>query len=138
MKNYAVAGTLMILACGSLIALAQDAAKPAATKPADKSESKGDAKKGRLPTNYGKLGLTDPQKNKIYGIQASYDEQLNALEKQLEALKSKRDHEVEAVLTEDQRRILKNLVESQKDAKKAKQDSADDAKGTKDDKDSKK
>lgn len=144
MKNYVVAGTLMIFACGSLIALAQDATKPAGTKPvaakpADKADPKTDTKKGRLPANYGKLGLTEPQKTKIYGIQASYDEQLDALEKQLEALKSKRDQEVEAVLSEDQRKILKNLVDAQKDAKnKGKQDPADDAKGAKDDKDAKK
>lgn len=120
MKNCLLTGTMAIFTCCSLIGLAQDAAKPAADKPAAKEEVKADSKdskKGRLPPQYGKLGLTDPQKTKIYAVQGKYEDQLDALEKQISDLKAKRDHEVETVLTDDQRKILKALVESKDDKK---------------------
>lgn len=120
MRRCLLTGTIAIFACCSMMGLAQEAAKPAAAKPA---AEKTDAKKGRLPANYGKLGLTEPQKVKIYGIQGTYDDQLDELQAKIDALKAKRDQEVEAVLTEDQRKILKNLVEANKEAKaKGKQD----------------
>lgn len=128
MKNCFLIGTIALFACGSLIGLAQDGTKPAGAKPA-KAEKPADpkeagAKKGRLPANYGKLGLTEAQKTKIYGIQSMYDEQLDSLEKQLAALKSKRDGEVEAVLTADQQKILANLVAAAKEAKAKKTETA--------------
>jgi len=127
MRRCLLTGTIAIFACYSLFGLAQET-KPAAAKPAaEKTDQKPEAKKGRLPANFGKLGLTDPQKTKIYGIQNSYDDQLDELQAKIDALKAKRDHEVEAVLTEDQRKILKNLVDSNKEAKaKGKQDPAPD------------
>ena len=119
MKNYLLTGTIAIVGCFSIMGLAQEGAKP--VKPTPAAEQKADAgKKGRLPANYGKLGLTDPQKAKIYGIQGVYEDQLDELEKQIEAVKAKRDLEVEAVLSEDQRKILKNLVDAAKEAKDAK------------------
>lgn len=116
MKNCLLTGTIAIFACCSLVGLAQDAAKTApkstvAAKEESKPDAK-DAKKGRLPPQYGKLGLTDAQKAKVYTVQGKYEDQLDALEKQINDLKAKRDHEVEAVLTDDQRKILKALVES--------------------------
>lgn len=124
MRRCLLTGTIAIFACCSMMGLAQEAAKPAAAKPAaEKSDQKAEGKKGRLPANYGKLGLTEPQKAKIYGIQGTYDDQLDELQAKIDALKAKRDHEVEAVLTEDQRKILKNLVDANKEAKaKGKQD----------------
>ena len=130
MKTCLLTGTLALFACCSLIGLAQEGSKPATSKatPADKADPKADgAKKGRLPSNYGKLNLTEPQKTKIYGLQAKYDDQLDALEKQFAALKAKRDQEVEAVLNDDQRKVLNSLVDAAKNAKKPK-DSTDSAK----------
>jgi TolA-binding protein len=120
MKNCLLTGTIAIFACCSLVGLAQDAAKTAPKTTAAKEEAKPDAKdgkKGRLPPQYGKLGLTDAQKTKVYGVQGKYEDQLDALEKQIRDLKAKRDQEVEAVLTADQRKILKALVESKDDKK---------------------
>ena len=116
MKNCVLTGTMAIFACCTLIGLAQDGPKPAGTKAAEKS----DQEKGRLPANYGKLGLTEAQKNSIYEVQKKYKSQLDDLEKQLDALKSKRDGEVEAVLSDAQRKILKDLVDAAKEAKKPK------------------
>lgn len=99
-----------------MIGLAQEGSKPATSKAA--AADKADAKaKGRVPANYGKLGLTEVQRTKIYGVQAQYDDQLDALEKQLATLKAKRDQEVEAVLTDDQRKMLKALVDAAKEKK---------------------
>jgi len=134
MKKWLLTGTIALFACCSLIGLAQDGTKPAATKAtaADKSDAKSDAKKGRLPANYGKLGLTEAQKTKIYGIQGQYEDQLDSLEKQIEAIKTKRDGEVAAVLTDDQRKILKNLADAAKEAKtKAKPDATPATDGSK-------
>ena len=130
MKRFLLTGALAIFTCCSLIGLAEDGAKttakPAQTDKADKAEKVDKTeKKGRLPSNYGKLGLTEPQKQKIYGIQAKYDDQLDSLEKQMDALKAKRDHEVETTLNDDQKKILKNLVDASKDSKKPKGASAD-------------
>jgi len=119
MKRLLLTGTLAIFTCCTLIGFAQDSSKPAATKAADK-KSDATTKKGRLPANFGKLGLNDTQKDKIYAIQGSYSDQLDALEAQVAAVKAKRDHEVEGVLTEDQRKVLKNLTDAAKD--KAKKD----------------
>jgi Spy/CpxP family protein refolding chaperone len=125
-------GTIAIFTCCSLVGLAQDGAKTAPKAAAAKEEAKPDAKdgkKGRLPAQYGKLGLTDAQKTKVYGVQGKYEDQLDALEKQISDLKAKRDQEVEAVLTADQRKILKALVESKDDKKpEAKAEPAKDAK----------
>ena len=110
-----------------MIGLAQEGSKPAASKPAAaKADANADgakaddAKKGRLPANYGKLNLTEVQKTKIYGLQAQYDDQLDALEKQFAALKAKRDQEIEAVLNGDQKKVLNSLVDAAKNAKKTK------------------
>lgn len=126
MKNCLLTGTMAIFACCSLIGLAQEGTKPAGTKA---QAEKSDQEKGRLPANYGKLGLTEAQKNSIYEVQKKYKSQLDDLEKQLDALKAKRDGEVEAVLSEPQRKILKDLVDASKEAKKPKKG----AEGGKDD-----
>jgi len=121
MKNCLLTGTIAIFTCCSLVGLAQDGSKPATAKAtAVKEEAKPDAKKGRLPAQYGKLGLTDAQKTKIYGVQGKYEDQLDALEKQISDLKAKRDQEIETVLSDDQRKILKALVESKDDKGKDK------------------
>ena len=44
--------------------------------------------KGMLPPNWGKLGLSDEQKQKVYKVQADYGEKIAGLEKQVKDLKS--------------------------------------------------
>lgn len=78
---------------------AKDDKKPAAAKEDTPKEKK--AAKGQLPAYYGKV-VTDAQKEKIYGIQAKYRTQLDSLEEQIDALKKKRDAEVEGVLDAEQ------------------------------------
>lgn len=64
---------------------------------------------GRLPNNYGKLGLNDKQKKSIYATQTKYAAEINALIKQVEELRLKRDAEVEGVLTAEQKVKLQEL-----------------------------
>jgi len=60
--------------------------------------------RGRLPNYYGKVGVSEEQREKIYAIQAMYRPKIEALEKQIAELKAKEDAEVEAVLTPEQKK----------------------------------
>lgn len=97
--------TAMLLSVGSPLAQEKQAgdapatAKPARAKP-----------RGRLP-NYYRQVVTLEQRDKIYAIQQSYSAQLEALEKQIAELEAKRDAEIEAVLTPEQREKVKTLVQ---------------------------
>jgi hypothetical protein len=82
------------------------AAQPAAG-PASKRKSV-----RRLPSYYGQVGLSDVQREAIYRLQEAYAEQLDALEKQLETLKGRRDQEIENVLAPAQKQRLRQLLEA--------------------------
>lgn len=71
---------------------------------------------GRLPAQYGKLGLSAEQRTKVYSVQANYKKQIDELQKQIDALKTKEDTEVEAVLTADQKKKLDELLAASKKA----------------------
>ena len=119
MNKSILTSVLVLLTCCSIVGWSQDSAKP--TTKGAAAEKKTDEKKptNRLPSNYGKLGLTDAQKDKVYAIQEKYDAQLDALEEQIKSLKTKRSSETEAVLSPEQKKILKDLTDEakEKDAK---------------------
>jgi hypothetical protein len=71
----------------------------------------GKESKGRLPQYYGQIGLSAEQREKIYAIQAQYRQQIDDLEKQLEAVKAKQEGEIQAVLSADQKQKLGELTE---------------------------
>ena len=52
-------------------------------------EKKEERKKGFLPANFGKLGLSVEQKQKIYGIQAKYKSDLDELNKKIKKVDRK-------------------------------------------------
>jgi len=66
--------------------------------------------KGYLPPNYGKLGLSDEQKQKVYKIQGDYNQKTADLEKQLKALKEQEKSDLLKVLSEGQKAKLKELL----------------------------
>ncbi len=66
-------------------------------------------KKGILPPNYGKIGLTDEQKQDIYKILAKYKGEGDELSLKLKELNIKRSLEIEKILNEDQKKALKKL-----------------------------
>ena len=79
---------------------------------AEEKKKKSRKFRGRLPNNYAKVGVSDAQRKTIYGIQLGYRKQIEALTEQLADLKSKQNDEVEAALTDDQRKELKSLQDA--------------------------
>ena len=142
MKKCVLNAVLLLTSSAQLVCLAQDTTKAAGAKPADKpaapavrpaetkttekaaekAAEKTEEKKttNRLPSNYGKLGLTDAQKTKIYGVQDKHEKEIDALTEKLKVAKAKRDTEIEAILTPAQKKTLKEILDAKEDAKDAK------------------
>ncbi len=66
--------------------------------------------KGTLPANYGKLGLSEEQKQKIYKLQADYDAKIADLDKQMKQLKAQEKVDLEKVLSPEQKQKLKDIL----------------------------
>jgi len=66
--------------------------------------------KGQLPQGWGKIGLTDDQKQKIYATRATYKTKIDALKQQVTTLQSKEKAELEKILTEDQKTAIRRLL----------------------------
>lgn len=102
-------------------------AQQSAPKPSAKSDAKaGDVKtgkprakpRGRLPAYYTKV-VDGQQREKIYAIQQQYEPKISALKAELQALQDQVDAEVEAVLTPEQRDIVKKLADDAKAKRKS-------------------
>ena len=78
-------------------------------KPGKKDEPAAKVK-GSLPPNWGKIGLTDDQKQEVYKVQAKYTAEIEKLEAKIRDLKAARDKDMRAVLTADQKKALLDLV----------------------------
>ena len=77
--------------------------------------AKAPEKAPRLPNHFGKLGLSDEQKEKVFSIQSKYDEELKALKERLKKLQAEEQQEFETLLTPEQRSRLELLrTESRK------------------------
>lgn len=115
-------GTGIVL-CSMIVGglLAQDAANSAGAVAAKAKK----AAAGRLPNHYARLDLSDKQREQVYAVQAKYKVQIEELESQLELQKGKRDAEIEGVLTSDQRRKLKSLIEEARKKAEARKSAAD-------------
>jgi Spy/CpxP family protein refolding chaperone len=96
--------TVMVASVGLGAILAQDSGKA----------------KGRLPANYGKIGLTDEQKQSIYDIMAKYKKESDDLDKKVRDLNTKRKSEIDMVLNEDQKKALKKPTEANKKSEEPK------------------
>jgi hypothetical protein len=88
----------------------------AAKESSGKVRAKAASKEGRrrLPRYYGKLGLTEGQKDKIYGIQAKHESEIDKLEKQLADAKAKQESDCRKILNADQKKQLAEAVEAGK------------------------
>jgi Spy/CpxP family protein refolding chaperone len=119
-----VASALLLLP----MSYAQDAKKADDAKPAAKKERA--EPRGRVPNYYGRLGLSDEQKTKVYAIQDKYDDQIQALQKQIAEIRTKQEAEIAAVLTDSQKKILAEIVDAakKKKAETAKKKSDDEVK----------
>ena len=116
----------------------QDAKSGRVISVAQKEKStKTEAKKPtapRLPNNYGKLDLAEDQKERIKFVLGKYNEQIDELEDRIKLLKEKRDKEVQAVLTAEQKSKLAALETETKKKKSDKADKTTAEKSAKDDK----
>ncbi|WP_339729302.1 hypothetical protein [uncultured Gimesia sp.] len=84
-------------------------ASPAKTN-AKETKTTSKKSKGRVPPHYGKLDLTQEQKDKIYSIKANYKSQIDSLKKQLAELNKKQKTECETVLTSEQKTKLAKIL----------------------------
>jgi Spy/CpxP family protein refolding chaperone len=66
--------------------------------------------RGQLPQNWGKLGLTDEQKQKVYKVQNEFRPKIEALQRQISELRDQERKELETVLTADQKKRLREIV----------------------------
>src|SRR5580692_6459470 len=76
--------------------------------------------KGKLPAYWGKIGLTDVQKQDVYKIQGKYGMEIDKLKAKIAELESTRDKEMKAVLTDDQKKALETAILGGKDKDKEK------------------
>jgi Spy/CpxP family protein refolding chaperone len=81
------------------------------TEPGKAEPGKEEKLKGFLPMYWKSLGLTDSQKQQVYKVQAEYKKKLEALEQQIEQLKEARRKDLEAILTEQQKAELRNILQ---------------------------
>ena len=72
-------------------------------------EKKDPPVKGQLPPNWKQLGLSDTQKNDVYAIQADYHGKIQDLESQIKKLRDEEHNKLLKVLTEDQKKHLREL-----------------------------
>jgi hypothetical protein len=106
--------TAFVLLGGLL--LGDDPKKPTDTKPdvAPKTNH-------TLPADWKKLGLSDEQKKKVYAIEDEYGPKIAALQKQIEDLKKEENSKRYAVLTDEQKKHLKEIRDT-KDSGGTKED----------------
>ena len=92
------------------IAVAQD------KKPDDKKPDDPVKVTGHLPQNWGKLGLSADQKTEVYKINAKYATKIDKLKAEIDALKAQEETERLKVLSEDQKKKLKEIKSGEKPA----------------------
>src|SRR5207249_5166517 len=96
-----IVGTLVVvLAAGGTLLLGQD------TKDAPGKV------RGQLPPSWGKLGLTDKQKQTVYRIQSDYRKKIEPLDKKIQDLRKQERAELLKVLNDEQRTRLKEIISS--------------------------
>ncbi len=92
--------------------------KPGETKGA-KVDPKAETKaKGQLPQNWKQLGLSDDQTQKVYKIQAKYNDDIDKLEAQIKDMKAKMSKERGEVLTPEQKKRLEEILKTKSGADK--------------------
>src|SRR5262245_31093085 len=72
------------------------------------------ATKPALPKGWLKLGLTDAQKQESYKVRARFGEPIRRLQEQLDALKAEERAELEKILTPEQRKQLRGIIDGEK------------------------
>lgn len=97
----------LLLVTGGLAGQEKSAAKKAEPQATKKAASKG---RQQLPPYWRQLGLSTEQRQKVYGVQAKYDAEIDKLEAQIKELKDKMRKERLDVLTADQKKKLDDII----------------------------
>jgi hypothetical protein len=66
--------------------------------------------RGRLPTYWNRLGLSDQQKKDVFAVQAKYQEQIDELLQKIDKIKTDRRQAMEKVLTPAQKLRLREIL----------------------------
>ena len=106
---------VLCVSCAALLALAVQPSRSGDDAPAAKAEAS--RSRVRLPNNYGQLGLTPEQRERIYAVQAEYAQKIEQLEAQLAALREQRDKQCQALLTPEQRARLAAILKDREQQK---------------------
>ena len=105
---FGCSGMLLVGSATFQPTFAQETQKSTAAKPEKKTRK---APRGRIPNGFGKVGVTDKQREEIYRIQAQYREEVRQLQQELDDLKEREYLEVYDVLTDDQKAAFKKWRE---------------------------
>ena len=101
-------------------AIQDEAGSQTPAKPRPTAKPKPAAKpRGRLPRFFGKVGVSAVQKRRIYSIQATYRQRVEALNRQLEELRTRERKELLETLTSLQKQRLAELIRMADLARKA-------------------
>ena len=65
--------------------------------------------RGQLPRNWGQIGLTADQKEKVYTLQAKYNLEIEKLQATIKDLKAKLSKERLELLTDEQKKALEEI-----------------------------
>ncbi len=110
---------VLATACGLPAYLSAVGQQNAADIKAARNVARKNETQGRLPAYYGQI-VDEGQRQRIYQIQANYHPQIESLLAQVEALTVKRDEEIRAVLSPEQRQRLDTLINGAKANRAAK------------------
>ncbi len=119
MLRSAMAIVLTLAGVGAGLTLQVSAEQKGDAVKAEPKATKKRATVRRLPAYYAQL-VDDRQRERIYRIQSDYGPRIEALETEIEALTAKRDAEIRAVLTPEQRQQLDAKIDEAKSARAAK------------------
>lgn len=102
---------LFALAFGTVAGLTGQEPKPKGEPKADPGSAKPDMRfKGQLPPYWGQLGLTVAEKEKVYLLQAKYNQDIDKLEKQIKQLKDALNKERFELLSPAQKKALEDIL----------------------------
>jgi hypothetical protein len=121
-----LSAAVMTTLFGGLRLTAQEAGKAQADTTAKKTTKRAFDPTRRVPDYFGQLGLSAAQKESIYKIRAKHQPKIDALEHQLEELRSEMVKDCESVLTDAQKKMLTERRANAAEAR-AKRSAASDA-----------
>ncbi len=107
MRRIAILAFCTLVCCGfsGHGVVAQDESPKATAKETE-------ARRGPLPFYYGKLGMSDEQREAAYDVMDAYDSKIEALKQQMKTLMQEREEKLKATLTPGQKLRLQELLEA--------------------------